>query len=77
MVIRMLKELSGNYNSMKKDIETMNKNQLEMKDAISEMLNILERIKSILHEVEDQIIKLLTKIEKNAESQQKYLKRLK
>ena len=48
-----------------------------MKDAISEMLNILERIKSILHEVEDQIIKLLTKIEKNAESQQKYLKRLK
>ena len=29
------KELSGNYISMKKDIETMNKKQLEMKNAIS------------------------------------------
>ena len=30
MVIRILKELSGNYNSMKKNMETMNKNQDEI-----------------------------------------------
>ena len=44
MVIRMLKELSdnykdlsGNYNRMKKGIETINKNQEEMKNIISEI----------------------------------------
>ena len=43
MVIRMLKELIDkykalheNYNSMKKEIETINKNQEEMKNTISE-----------------------------------------
>ena len=48
MVIRMLKELtgnykelSGNYNSMKKEIETINKNQEEMKNTISEVKNTL------------------------------------
>ena len=46
MVIRMLKELSGNYISMKKDIQTMNKNQVEMKNTISEMNNTLEGTKS-------------------------------
>ena len=61
MVIRMLKklnenykELSGNFIIMKKYIETMNKNELEMKNAISEM-NTLERIKSRLTEAEDWI----------------------
>ena len=40
MVIWMLKELtdnkelSGNYNSMRKEIETINKNQKEMKNTI-------------------------------------------
>ena len=53
MVIRMLKELSGNNIIMKRDIETMNKNQLEMKIAISEMKNTLEGIKSRLDEAED------------------------
>ena len=49
MVISMLKglcfnykELSGNYTSMKKDIETMNKNQLEMKNAESEIKQRIE-----------------------------------
>ena len=43
MVIRMLKELenykeiSGTHINMKKDIETLNKNQMEMKNAISEI----------------------------------------
>ena len=50
MVIRMLKENSENYRelndiSMKKYIETMNKNQLEMTIAISEVKNTLEGIK--------------------------------
>lgn len=30
---------------MKKDIETMNKNQLEMKKTVSDIKNMLERIK--------------------------------
>ena len=33
MVIRMLKELSENMNSIKKDTETIKKNQSEMKSA--------------------------------------------
>ena len=44
MVIRMLKELTGNYkelsgndNSMKKEIETINKNQEEMNNIISDI----------------------------------------
>ena len=38
------KELSGNYISMKKSIETMNKNQVGMKHTIPEVKNILEGI---------------------------------
>ena len=50
MVIRMLKELRDNseelrenYNSMKKEIETINKNQEEMKDTISETIKHIRR----------------------------------
>ena len=35
MVIRIVKELKENYIIMKKDIQMMNKNHLEMKNAIS------------------------------------------
>ena len=42
MVIRMLKELSDNYNSMKKDIETIKKNQSEIENTIFAMRNTLE-----------------------------------
>ena len=35
MVIRMLKKFHRTYISMKKDIETLNKNQLEMKSTLS------------------------------------------
>ena len=42
MVIRMLKELSENFNSMKKDIETIKKNQSEMKDTLTNMKNNLQ-----------------------------------
>ena len=37
------KELSGNYCSMKKDIETMNKNKEEMKTTISEVKKYTSR----------------------------------
>ena len=46
IVIRLLNELNENYTSRKKDIEAMNKNQLEMRNVILEMRNILEGIKS-------------------------------
>ena len=39
MVIRMLKELSRNYNSVKKEIETINKNKEEMENTMSEIKN--------------------------------------
>ena len=44
MLIRMLKELNENYISMKKNIETVNKKQLKMKNAICEMKNTLKGI---------------------------------
>ena len=50
---------------MKKEIETMNKNQEEMKNTISEMKNIQEGIKIRLDEAEGQISKLEDKVEKN------------
>ena len=39
MVIRILNELSENYNSMTKDREIIKKNQSEMKDTLTEMQN--------------------------------------
>ena len=51
------KKLSGNYISMKKDIETIFKNQLEMK-------NTLEGIKGRLDEAEDQNSDLEDKVGK-------------
>ena len=50
----MPKELSENYSSMKMT-ETINKNQLKMKDTISSMKNTLKAIKRRLDESEDQI----------------------
>ena len=48
---------------MKKEIETINKGQEEMKNTISE-LNTVEGIKSRLNEAEDWIGKLEDKVEK-------------
>ena len=62
MGIRMLKELSENYISMKKNIETMNKNHLEMNNAISEKKNTLKGIKSRLVQADYQISKLEDKV---------------
>ena len=74
MVIRILKvlsdnykELSWSYNSMKKEIETISKNQEEMKDKISEIKkkNTLEGIISRLDEAEDRISELEDKEGRN------------
>ena len=50
---------------MKNNIETMNKNQKEMKNTISEMKYTLKGIKSSQDETEDWISKLQDKVEKN------------
>ena len=41
-------ELTANYINMKKDIETINKGQEEMKNTISELKNTVEGIKADL-----------------------------
>ena len=46
-------ELTANYINMKKEIETINKGQEEMKYTISERQNTVEGIKSRLDEAED------------------------
>ena len=39
IVIKVLKELSENFNSMKKDMEIIKKNQSEIKDTLTDMKN--------------------------------------
>ena len=63
-------ELTMNYTSMKKDIETINKSQKEMKNTISELKNTVEGIKSRLDEAEDHISELEDKVEKNSQKEQ-------
>ena len=77
MVIRMLKDLSGNYNSMKKEIETINKNQEEMNNKILEIKSTLEGITSSLDEAEDQISELEDQVERNTQIEQLHEKTLK
>ena len=72
-----LPELSGNYISMINDIETMNKNQEDIKNTISEIKNSLEGIKSSLDEAEDQISELEGKVEKTIQSEQQNEKKTK
>ena len=61
---------------MKKEIETINKGQEEMKNTISELKNTVEGIKSRLDEAEDRISKLEDKGEKNTQKEQEKEKRL-
>lgn len=61
---------------MKKDLEMMNKNHLEMKNSISEM-NTLKGIKNRLHEVEDQNSDLKDKVEEKTSYSNKKKRRLK
>ena len=69
-------ELTANYINMKKDIETINKGQEEMKNTISELKNIGEGIKSRLDEAEDRISELEDKVEKNTQNEQEKENRL-
>ena len=61
---------------MKKEIETINKGQEEMKNTISELKNTGEGIKNRLEEAEDQISELEDKVEKNTQNEQEKEKRL-
>ena len=53
-----------------KDTETIKKDQLEIKNAISEINNTLEGIKSRLYEAENQISDLEDKGERNTQAEQ-------
>ena len=61
---------------MKKETETINKGQDEIKNTIPELKNTLEGIKSRLDEAEDQISELEDKVEKNTQKEQEKEKRL-
>ena len=69
-------ELTANYINMRKEIETINKGQEEMKNTIFELKNTLEEIKSRLDEAEDQSSELEGKVEKNTQNEQEKEKRL-
>ena len=69
-------ELTENYINEKKEIETINKGQEEMKITISELKNTVEGIKSRLDEAEDQISELEYTVEKNTQKEQEKEKRL-
>ena len=55
---------------MKKEIETINKGQEEMKNTISELKNTVEGIKSRLDEAQDWNTELEDKVEKNIQTEQ-------
>ena len=59
-----LQWLTENYINMKKEIETINKGQEEMKNTTSDLKNTVEGIKSRLDEAEDRISQLEDKVEK-------------
>ena len=61
---------------MKKEIETINEGQQEMKNTISELKNTVEGMKNRLDEAEDRISELEDKVEKNAQKEQEKEKRL-
>ena len=61
---------------MKKEIETINKGQEEVKNTISELKNTVEGIKSRLDEAEDCFSELENKVEKSTQNEQEKEKRL-
>ena len=61
---------------MKREIETINRGQEEMKNAISELKNTVEGIKSRLDEAEDWISRLEDMVDKNTQKEQEKKKRL-
>ena len=69
MVIRM-------FNGMKKDIETIKKDQSKIKNTIPERKNKLEGINSRLDEAQDKIRDLENKVERNSQSEKQKEKRI-
>ena len=61
---------------MKKEIETINKGQEEIRNTISELKNTVEGIKCRLNEAEDRVSELEDKVEKNTQKEQDKEKRL-
>ena len=55
LVIRMLRELSENFNSIKKGMKVIEKNQSQVKDTLVKTKNILQRVNSRVDEAENQI----------------------
>ena len=70
MVLRMLKECSEKFNSMKKDTETLKMDQSEVKDTLTKMKNNLQGINSRVDDTENQISDLEYKEAKNSQSEQ-------
>ena len=71
------KELSEKSKSMKKDIKTINKNQEEMKNIMSEIKNTLEWNTSRLDEAQDWISMLEAKVERHTQVEQLHEKKTK
>ena len=69
-------ELTANCVNMKKEIETINKGQEEMKNTLFEVKNTVEKIKTRLNEAEDWIRKLQGKVEISTQNEQEKEKRL-
>ena len=69
LAIRMLSELSENFNSIKKGRETIKKNQSEMKDILTEKKNNSQEINSTIDKAENQISNLEYKEAKNTQSE--------
>ena len=67
----------GTTTVQKNEIETINKNQEEMKNTISGIKNTLEGITSKLDEALDQISELEHKVERKTQVEQMHEKRLK
>ena len=67
--MRMLKQLSENFNSINKDIETLKNNQSEVINTLTEM-NTLQGITSRVDKAEDQISDWEDKEAENTQSEQ-------
>ena len=70
LVIRVLSELSENFNSIKEGMETIRKNQSELKDTLIKIKNNLQGISSRVDEAENQISDLEYKEPKNTKVKQ-------
>ena len=57
LLIKMLSELSENFNSVKKGMKTIKNNQSEMKDTITEIKNNLQGINNKVDEAKNQNIR--------------------